>query len=242
MSQTNNQNILITGAAGKLGKTVLALLPGAIGATRQDFDLSSATQIETYLNKHTNITTILHCAAMISPPKINEDIAQAIASNIIGTSLLSAQCYKRNIRLVYISTDYVFSGEKGLYKEGDELLPPNKYAWSKLGGECAVQMLDKWAIIRLSFGPDEFPYKAAFIDQFTSRESASVIAQKIKNIVLSDYNGVIHIGGIRKSVYEYALSLGAQNIDKISIKNMTVKMPTDTSLDSSLYDSLFNKK
>jgi dTDP-4-dehydrorhamnose reductase len=236
-----SNQILITGSAGKLGKGVLALIPGAIGATRNEFDLSKANEIVSYLDKHPQITTILHCAAMISPPKINEDIAQAIHSNIIGTALLSAECYKRKIRLVYISTDYVFSGEKGNYKEGDELLPPNKYAWSKLGGECAVQMLDNWAIIRLSFGPDEFPYKAAFTDQFTSREPASIIAQKIKNIVTSDFKGVIHIGGKRKSVYDYALSLGAENIDQISIKDMSVKMPTDTSLDCSLYDSLFNK-
>ena len=236
-----SQSILITGAAGKLGAAVWALLPDAIGATRADFDLSNATQMSAFLDQHPQVTTILHCAAMISPPKINEDIAQAIQSNIIGTALLSAECYKRNIRLVYISTDYVFSGEKGMYKEADELLPQNKYAWSKLGGECAVQMLDNYVIIRLSFGPDIFPYKAAFTDQYTSRESASVIAKKIKNIVVSDFKGVIHIGGDRKSVYEYALSLGAENIDKISIKDMSVKMPTDTSLDCSLYKQHFNK-
>ena len=236
-----SNTILITGAAGKLGKAVLALIPEAIGATRAEFDIANASEINSFLDQHTSVTTILHCAAMISPPKINEDIAQAIQSNIIGTSLLSAECFKRNIRLVYISTDYVFAGDKGEYIEGAELLPQNKYAWSKLGGECAVQMLNSWVIIRLSFGPDEFPYKAAFTDQFTSRESASVIAEKIKNIVLSNYNGVIHIGGTRKSVYEYALSLGAENIDKISIKDMSVKMPVDTSLDCAVYDSLFNK-
>ena len=236
-----SNTILITGAAGKLGKAVLALIPEAIGATRAEFDIANASEINSFLDQHTSVTTILHCAAMISPPKINEDIAQAIQSNIIGTSLLSAACFKRNIRLVYISTDYVFSGNDGSYNEGAELLPQNKYAWSKLGGECAVQMLNSWVIIRLSFGPDEFPYKAAFTDQFTSRESASVIAEKIKNIVLSNYNGVIHIGGARKSVYEYALSLGAENIDKISIKDMSVKMPVDTSLDCAVYDSLFNK-
>ena len=236
-----SNTILITGAAGKLGKAVLALIPEAIGATRAEFDIANASEIASFLDQHPTITTILHCAAMISPPKINEDIAQAIQSNIIGTSLLSAACFKRNIRLVYISTDYVFSGNDGSYNEGAELLPQNKYAWSKLGGECAVQMLNSWVIIRLSFGPDEFPYKAAFTDQFTSRESASVIAEKIKNIVLSNYNGVIHIGGARKSVYEYALSLGAENIDKISIKDMSVKMPVDTSLDCAVYDSLFNK-
>lgn len=233
-----SNTILITGAAGKLGTAVLSLIPDAIGATRVDFDLSDSTVMNIFLDKHSNITTILHCAAMISPPKINEDIAQAIQSNIIGTSLLAVACYKRNIRLVYISTDYVFTGEKGMYKEEDELLPQNKYAWSKLGGECAVRMLDNYVIVRLSFGPDIFPYKAAFIDQYTSRESASVIAKKIKNILVSHFKGVIHIGGTRKSVYEYALSLGAENIDKISIKDMSVKMPSDTSLDCTLYNSI----
>ena len=234
-----SQSILITGAAGKLGQAVCNLIPNAIAATRQDFELSNANELNAFLDSHSNIGTILHCAAMISPPKINEDIAQAIHSNIIGTSLLSAACFKRDIRLVYISTDYVFAGEEGLYKEAAELLPQNKYAWSKLGGECAVQMLNKYVIIRLSFGPDQFPYPAAFADQFTSRESVSVIAEKVKKIVLSDYNGVIHIGGERKSVYDYALSLGAENIEQISIKDMSVKMPKDTSLDCTLYNSLF---
>ena len=62
-------------------------------------------------------------------------------------------------------------------------------------------------------------------------------SKKIKNIVLSSFKGVIHIGGSRKSVYDYALSIGAESIDAISIKDMTVKMPKDTSLDTSLYKS-----
>jgi dTDP-4-dehydrorhamnose reductase len=119
------------------------------------------------------------------------------------------------------------------------LLPQNKYAWSKLGGEAAVHMLENFAIIRLSFGPDIFPYKAAFIDQYTSREPASKIAEKIKKISLSNYKGVIHIGGIRKSVYEYAQSIGAYEVDQISINDMSVKMPIDTSLNTSLYKSTF---
>ncbi len=109
-----------------------------------------------------------------------------------------------------------------------------------MGGEAAVQMLDNFVIIRLSFGPDVFPYKAAFVDQFTSREPASKIAEKIKKIANSDFKGVIHIGADRKSVYEYALSLGATEVDQISIKDMTVKMPVDTSLNTSLYKSKFD--
>lgn len=234
-----SDSILITGGAGKLGTALHKLMPAAFAATRDNFDIRNQQEIKSFLDKHSNINTIIHCAAMISPPKINENIAEAIHSNIIGTALLSALCFERNIRLIYISTDYVFDGEKGMYTEMDSVFPQNKYAWSKLGGECALKMLDKFVIIRLSFGPDVFPYKAAFVDQFTSRESASVIAAKIKNIVLSDFNGVIHVGGTRKSVYDYALSLGANDVEKISIKDMPVKMPVDTSLNCTLYSELF---
>ena len=215
--------ILITGGAGKLGSALLEVIDNAISGTREKFDFTNEKMVTGFLNSNPAINTIVHCGAMVSPPKVNEQIDKAIHDNIIGTALLSSICFQRNIRLIYISTD--------------ELMPQNKYAWSKLGGECAVQMLNDFVIIRMSFGPDIFPYKAAFIDQYTSREPASEIVKKIKNIVLSSFKGVIHIGGSRKSVYDYALSIGAESIDAISIKDMTVKMPKDTSLDTSLYKS-----
>lgn len=233
-------NILITGSAGKLGSALVKCLPDAIQGTRINFDITNEAMMQSFLNQHSNIDTIIHCAALVSPPKVNEYIADAIRTNIIGTALLSIACFKKNIRLIYISTDYVFSGEDGMYNEYDAVLPQNKYAWSKLAGESAVQMLDNYVIVRLSFGPDIFPYKAAFTDQYTSRESASAISDKLKNIVLSDFKGLIHIGADRKSVFDYALSLGAKHIEKISIKDMTVKIPKDTSLNTDLYKSLFN--
>lgn len=235
------KNILITGAAGKLGSSLLKCLPNAFTGTRAKFDITNAAMMHDFFEKNASIDTVVYCAALVSPSKVNEHIADAIQANIIGTALLSIACYQRNIRLVYISTDYVFSGEQGMYTENDAVLPQNKYAWSKLGGESSLQMLDNYVIIRLSFGPDVFPYNAAFTDQFTSRESASVISEKIKNIVLSDFKGLIHVGAERKSVYDYALSLGAENIKKISIKDMSVKMPKDTSLNTNLYKSLFNE-
>jgi dTDP-4-dehydrorhamnose reductase len=229
--------ILITGGAGKLGSALLKVIDHAVCGTRENFDFTNAKMVSEFLNSNPTINTIVHCGAMVSPPKVNEQIDKAIHDNILGTALLSSVCFQRNIRLIYISTDYVFSGEKGNYNEQDELMPQNKYAWSKLGGECAVQMLNDFVIIRMSFGPDIFPYKAAFIDQYTSRETASNIVKKIKNVVLSDFKGVIHVGAERKSVFEYALSTGATDIDPISIKDMSVKMPVDTSLNTSLYQS-----
>ena len=180
---------------------------------------------------------IVNCAAWTDVDGAESNENDAFRVNSDGPENLATAAKLSNSKLIHVSTDYVFSGEKGNYNEQDELMPQNKYAWSKLGGECAVQMLNDFVIIRMSFGPDIFPYKAAFIDQFTSREPASEIVKKIKNIVLSSFKGVIHIGGSRKSVYDYALSIGAESIDAISIKDMTVKMPKDTSLDTSLYKS-----
>ena len=231
------RQILITGGAGKLGTALLKVIENSICGTRDNFDFTNADVVNHFLDEHKQIDTILHCGALVSPPKVNEKVDEAILSNIIGTAILSSICFQRGIKLVYISTDYVFSGDKGNYSENDELLPQNKYAWSKLGGEAAVQMLDNFVIIRLSFGPDVFPYKAAFIDQFTSRETASSIVKKIKKVVLSDFKGVIHVGAERKTVFEYAVSTGATDIDPISIKDMHVKMPVDTSLNTSLYKS-----
>ena len=76
--------------------------------------------------------------------------------------MLSSICFQRNIRLIYISTDYVFSGEKGNYNEQDELMPQNKYAWSKLGGECAVQMYKNSLIVRLCMTEKPFVHSKAY--------------------------------------------------------------------------------
>jgi dTDP-4-dehydrorhamnose reductase len=232
--------ILITGGAGKLGSALLNIMDNALCGTRDNFDFTNVSVINEFLDKHNEVNTIIHCGALVSPPKVNEKVDEAIQTNIIGTAILSSICFQSNIKLIYISTDYVFSGNTGNYSETDELMPQNKYAWSKMGGEAAVHMLDNFVIIRLSFGPDVFPYKAAFVDQFTSREPASKIAEKIKKIANSDFKGVIHIGADRKSVYEYALSLGATEVNQISIKDMTVNMPVDTSLNTSLYKSKFD--
>lgn len=232
--------ILITGSAGKLGNGLANIMDNIVLGTRENFDFTNLEMMQSFLNQHPTIKTIIHCGALVSPPKVNEQVDLAIKTNIIGTALLSSICFQKGIRLVYISTDYVFSGNKGNYIETDELLPQNKYAWSKLGGEASVQMLDNFVIIRMSFGPDIFPYKAAFIDQYTSRERLSTIVEKIKNIAISEFKGIIHIGEDRKTVYDYAISLGANEVEQISIKDMNVKMPVDTSLNTSLYKSIFN--
>jgi dTDP-4-dehydrorhamnose reductase len=140
------------------------------------------------------------------------------------------------IRLVYISTDYVFRGDRGQYREEDELYPVNKYAWSKLGGECAVRLYDKALIIRTSFGPDEFPYPGAFADQWTSRRAVSDAAPDLLRAVESGISGVLHVGGPRRTVLEYARSLDpAREIAALSIRDVSFSVPVDTSLDTNRF-------
>ena len=134
----------------------------------------------------------------------------------------------------------MFKGDEGNYTEEHPVFPVNKYAWSKLGGECAVRMYDNSLIIRTSFGPNNFPFQDAFVDQWTSRESVRTIALKISKLLDKDIKGTIHIGGTKRTVFEYAKSLdGDKEIEELSIKDMSFKAPEDTSLNVDQYKKLF---
>ncbi|OQA67108.1 MAG: dTDP-4-dehydrorhamnose reductase [Candidatus Diapherotrites archaeon ADurb.Bin253] len=233
--------ILFTGGSGLLGREIKKLIPNAYFPSHQEFDIENYSQMKEYL-KGKEINQIIHAAAFTSPPKLEKDPIKGIDTNIIGTSNVVKLAFENNSKLIYISTDYVFSGEKGNYSEEDALYPVNKYAWSKLGGECAVRMYDNSLIIRTSFGPNEFPYEKAFIDQWTSRESVSEISKKIINLLNKDVFGIIHLGGPRRTVFEYAKSLDkSKDIGKRSIKEMEFNFPKDTSLDSKKYNLLMGE-
>jgi dTDP-4-dehydrorhamnose reductase len=181
----------------------------------------------------------VHAAAFTSPPRIDEDPTRAIDANIIGTANIVKLCRDQGARLIYLSSDYVFRGDEGNYSEEDAVHPVNKYAWSKLGGECAVRMHEDSLIVRTTFGPNEFPFPKAFVDQWTSRESVSAIAKKIEALTESDAKGVVHVGGNRKTVFEFAKSLDeSKEIGELSIHDVSFSVPVDTSLRCDRYESL----
>jgi dTDP-4-dehydrorhamnose reductase len=229
-------SLLVTGGSGLLGRHLRPLLPGALFPSHSEFDVTVAASAVWYLKDH-GVTTVLHAAAFTSPPKINADPAQAVAVNILGTGNLVRACLELGVRLVYISTDYVFDGSKGLYEETDPVLPVNKYAWSKLGGECAVRLLDNSLIVRLSFGDRPFPYDKAFVDQWTSRLPVDDAARRIAAAAQSALTGVLHIGGPRRSVMEYARFVSPEKtVGELSLKDVTFTAPRDTSLNTARYD------
>jgi len=248
-----NDNILVTGGSGLLGSKLQELMPNAWYPQRSLVNIDNFWSVEWFINTGgKKIDTLVHLAAYTSPPRVDSDPVKAMITNISATAEIVRVCAKYNIYLIYMSTDYVFKGNKGvtlsayyhedegLYKEEDELYPVNKYAWSKLGGECAVRMYDNSLIIRTSFGPEPFPYEKAFIDQYTSREYVSKTAKKLVNIIKHEpkITGVLHIGGKRQTVFDYAKET-RPDVLELSKDDVHFAVPGDTSLICDRYDKIF---
>jgi dTDP-4-dehydrorhamnose reductase len=232
--------IIVTGGSGLLGSELKKIIPDSSFPVSQEFNVSDFGQMDEYIaNSGKNYSVLLHCAAFTSPPQIDKDPLRAIDTNIIGTANIVKICIKYNLKLIYFSTDYVFDGDTGNYKESDPVFPVNKYAWSKLGGETAVRLYENALIIRLSFGPNIFPYEKAFTDQWTTREPVEITAKKIVKVLETDITGTIHIGGKRQTVFDYAKSLDPnKNILPLSINEISFKVPKDTSLNTDKYKQL----
>ncbi|MHC4749389.1 MAG: SDR family oxidoreductase [Planctomycetota bacterium] len=238
---TDRTKIIFTGGSGLLGAEFKKILPDIHYPSREQFDITNYDQMQQYLEAHP-CDLIIHAAAFTSPPLVDKDPLKGIRTNIIGTSNVVKLCMEFDVRLIYVSTDYVFKGDRGNYKETDPVYPVNKYAWSKLGGECAVIMYDKSLIVRTTFGPSVFPYDKAFIDQWTSREDVPTIAEKISKLVDVNITGVMHVGGERKTVFEYAKSLDeTRDIGKLSINDVSFNVPVDTSLNCDRYRELIDE-
>ena len=121
-----------------------------IYTNRKKLDILNYRQLIKILKKN-KIKIFIHIAALSRPMNIHEkNIDLSIVTNIIGTANIVRACKKLKIKMIYFSTNYIYPCKKGNYKETDSLLPINNYAWSKLGGECAVQMLNDSLILRLT--------------------------------------------------------------------------------------------
>ena len=231
----DESRILFTGSQGLLGGEIMQCMPQLLAPTEQEFDITDYAAMEAWIADK-KIDVILHAAAFTSPPKIDEDPLKALEVNIVGTANVARLCANHALKCVYICTDYVFKGDQGNYREDDPVYPVNKYAWSKLGGECAVRLLNDYLIIRTTFGPNEFPFPKAFVDQWTSRESVRTIAQMICRALRKEVSGVLHIGGPRKTVYDFARQLSPdKEIGELYTSEVDFDVPKDTSLDTTRY-------
>lgn len=220
--------IVVFGGHGTLGKELQKLNPEIICPTRQQVDITNLRTVKECLSLH-KPDIVINCAAILDARVFEKNPEKAINTNIVGAANVAIACIETGARLVYISTDYVYKGDRGNYKETDEVLPFNLYAWTKLGGETSAVGVENHLIIRTSFGKSNFAYSQAFIDKWASKDYIDVIAPMIYEAALSPLTGILNLGTERKTLHEYASERNT-NVKPVKLAETTFFTPYDTSL------------
>tara|TARA_B110000971_G_C19972416_1_gene483283 strand:- start:639 stop:1334 length:696 start_codon:yes stop_codon:yes gene_type:complete len=210
------KKILVTGGDGRFANELKKIKTNLnfVFLNKKKLDICNLNSIIRAIKKY-KPKIVLHLAGLSRPMDIHEkDIFESINLNIIGTANLVAVCSKLKIKIVYFSTSYIYPGIKGNYNEKDPLLPWNNYGWSKLGGECAVQMYENSLILRVCMTQKPFVHKKAFANvksNFIYHEDIAKILIKVLN-----KKGVFNIGGRSQTIYNFAKEKGIRVKKKYS--------------------------
>ena len=133
--------VLVTGAAGQLGRDVVIELEKrgctAIGVDVSEMDITDAAACERFISA-CNPDAVIHCAAWtaVDAAEEEENVPKVRAVNAQGTRNIAAVCQKLGCKMMYISTDYVFDGQGTAPWQPDckAYAPLNVYGETKLGG------------------------------------------------------------------------------------------------------------
>jgi dTDP-4-dehydrorhamnose reductase len=277
------KKILITGGSGFVGGHL------AIQATKRyevhaisnknpiqiknihahQFDLYQVAQIENLLND-INPDVIIHTAAIANPDRCEDDPDSAIMVNMKATEELAKWAEKNGIRFIFTSTDMVFDGAKGNYKESDLPNPISFYSQTKVTAEefitknnsnyviARVALVYGMGITRQTSFFEKMIKKlkngesiTLFYDQFRSPILVNNLAEALLELVENDFVGIIHLGGSERiSRWEFGLktceilNLSSQNIVKGSMFDFAgaAFRPRDISLVNDLAKRVLNAK
>ena len=146
--------ILVTGKNSQLGKTIQNIITGNeknsefVFVGREELDLSSQDSIINYFNNN-SFDIIINCAAYTAVDKAEKEVELTNYINHLAISKIAEISNKQQIKLIHISTDYIFDGiSEKAYLESDNPSPLNIYGKSKLAGEVAIcRAMQKNAII-----------------------------------------------------------------------------------------------
>jgi dTDP-4-dehydrorhamnose reductase len=275
--------LLITGASGLFGSKLSEiattrnyevyagyLQDSPVYGTPIQFDVSDKNKVEVVFRK-VSPEVVVHAATLTDVDKceVNKKLAWKI--NVEGTKNIAEVARKSRAFFVYISTDYVFNGEAGLYKETDMPDPVNYYGLTKLKAEELVgDLLNECCIERASviYGSTPAAGKINFAlwllnklkrseqvsivtDQWNSPTLNSNMAEMTLEIIERKLTGTFHVSGAtRVSRYDFA-KLVAQtfNLDPNLINPVTsaeflwvAKRPRDSSLDTSKAQRILKNK
>ncbi|MGI8748596.1 MAG: SDR family oxidoreductase [Deinococcus sp.] len=232
--------VLLTGGSGRLGRELLSLLPDVAAPIRSELDVTSWESVRDGVRvAHPQV--VVHAAAYTDVAGAETDRDTCWQVNVAGTRHVARAAAEVGAKLVHISTDYVFSGEQGGYREADTPGPVvNFYALSKLVAEEAARAAPRHLSIRTSFRPREFAYPVAYADVYTSQDYVDLIAPQLALAITHAPeigDEVLHIATGRKSVLELARRR-RPDVRAGFRAQARVALPADVSLDSGRWEAL----
>ncbi len=204
--------VFVTGVKGQLGFDVVNELRGrgieAVGVDIEEMDITDAAAVRRVITEAAP-DAVIHCAAYtaVDAAEDNEEICRKV--NADGTRNIANVCKELDIKMIYISTDYVFDG-KGTrpWEPDDERHPLNIYGQTKYEGELAVQSaLDKYFIVRIQwvYGVNGKNFVKTMLrlaetntrinvvnDQFGSPTFTFDLAKLLADMVVTDKYGIYH--------------------------------------------------
>lgn len=172
--------IVLTGAGGMLGHDIKKVFNGTeiIGFTHRSMDITVLDDVIVKI-KSAKPDFLIHAAAFTDVDGSELEPEKAFLVNGLGTRNVVMACEETDCPVIYISTDYVFDGEKGApYNEWDSTNPVNKYGLSKLMGESFVKTLtNKFYIIRTSwlYGRNGKNFVDTILRLLSEREQVEVV-------------------------------------------------------------------
>lgn len=148
--------VLVTGVKGQLGYDVVRELQKrgheAVGVDIDEMDITDAAAVERVMTE-VQSDAVIHCSAYTAVDRAEEDIEICRRVNVDGTENIAKICKKLDCKMLYLSTDYIFSGDgERPWEPDDEASPLNAYGQSKYDGELALKKyVEKYFIVRISW-------------------------------------------------------------------------------------------
>ena len=179
--------VLVTGGKGQLANCIKSLIDddkkyNFIFLDSNDLDISFYKEVNrVFLNK--NIDWCINCAAYTAVDNAEKEQKKAHSVNTLGIKNLAFACQKNKVKLIHISTDFVFDGlQSRAYNESDKTNPLSVYGKTKLDGEIEIKKhLSKYFIIRTSWLYSEYGnnFLKTMIRLSKERDQLNIVADQI---------------------------------------------------------------
>jgi dTDP-4-dehydrorhamnose reductase len=176
--------IVILGAGGRLGAALMHEYRekyDIAGFNRAQLDLANLNDVRQRLSA-ISFDVLINAAAFTNVDACETERDRAFLINAEAPGVLAEICNAKNAKLIHVSTDYVFDGEKRApYTEEDQANPISAYGESKLAGEkCVLAAEDGHLVVRVSwvFGPDRPSFVDAMIKRAQQDEKIDAISDK----------------------------------------------------------------